>query len=341
MINLWHRDRTPQPLARGLYTPTLCVLAIFCVLAIAKSAAEEKTYPIKPIKLVVGFSAGGNSDATARLLASALSASLRQPVIVENRTGAGGIVAANFVAKEFPDGYTLLLSSVGPLCVAPQFVKNLPYNPQTDFAPISMLTSSDLIMVVNPAVGVRTLAEFTTMAKANPRTLTIASTGVGSAGHLAIELYERAAGVDVIHVPYRNVGSLSSDLLGGRVSATFAPAMRIHQHLADGTLIALAGTGPKRVAATPNIPTFTELGYQGFEVLDWYALLAPANTPSAILDRLNNEVVKGLSDPSTATQLAAFGLEPTPSSRAALAVYIQKEARNWSLIMGSATERPP
>jgi tripartite-type tricarboxylate transporter receptor subunit TctC len=326
---------------RRAFAATVWILVTVASCVLDVHAADSSSYPDRRIRLVVGFGAGGNSDVVARLLASALSVPFKQPVFVENRPGAGGNIAADAVAKAKPDGYTLLLSSVGPLVVAPTMVPNLPYRPDTDFEPISLLTSSDLVLVVNATVGVRTLGEFTALAKLKPRTLTVASTGIGSAGHLAIELYTRSAGADVIHVPYRNAETISGDLLAGRVSGAFAPTARVLQHCVEGTLVALGTTGPTRSIPMPKVPTFIELGYPNVEVLDWYALLAPAGTPPGILDELNREVAKALNEPSTRSRLAKYGLDPIPSSRADLGRYLQKEALTWSTLLPTMAEHPP
>jgi tripartite-type tricarboxylate transporter receptor subunit TctC len=307
---------------------------------LSPDAESVAAYPDHPIKLVVGFAAGGNSDLVARVLASGLGESLKKPVFVENHSGAGGDIAAALVAKARADGYTLLLSSIGPLSVAPILVSDLPYNPSVDLDPISLVTSSDHVLVISPVVGARTLEEFLKLAREAPGAITVASTGIGTVSHLAIAMLARSAGVHLTHVPYRSVESLSGDLMTGRVSAAFAPTARVAQRCINGTLFALASTGTHRSIELPDTPTFGERGYPDVEIVDWYALMAPANTPRSLLDKLNNEVGKILQSPSTRSKLQPYGLVPIPSTRAELARHMQTEALRWSKLVAADARAP-
>src|SRR6185503_14848531 len=235
--------------------------------------------PTRPITLTVGFAAGGATDTAARIIAKKLSENLGVSVVVDNKAGAGGNIAAQQIATATPDGYTISLSSVGPLSVAPALYKQLSYDPRRDIAPLTMGMVFPNVFVVNVDVPARTLAEFVALAKAKPGELTYASSGVGGAGHLAGELFKQAAGIDMIHVPYKGGGPAMTDLLGGRVTMYPAVPSTALPHIQAGKVRALAVTGPKRLPTMPDVPTVAESGYPGFEAMNWYAFVAPAKTP--------------------------------------------------------------
>jgi len=315
---------------------TILRIAAVAALAFAGSASAQDTWPSKPITLVVGFAAGGATDASARIIAKKLADNVKQSVVVDNRPGAGGNLAAQLVANSPGDGYTIHLSSVGPLSVAPTLVKNLPYDPEKDLAPLTMGVVFPNVFVVHAAVPAKTFPEFIALAKKEPGTLNYASTGIGSASHLAGELLKQRAGIDMTHIPYKGGGPIMTDLLTGRVTGYFSTLSTAGPHIEAGKLRALATSGLTRMTAMPNVPTVAESGFPGFEAVNWYALVAPGKTPPALLDRINAELVKVLKDPEVAKQLAEHGMEPAPMTRAELAAYIKKERDSWAKVIKTA-----
>jgi tripartite-type tricarboxylate transporter receptor subunit TctC len=305
-------------------------------LALPVVAAAQANFPTRPVTLTVGFAPGGGTDTAARIIAKKLGENIGQAVIVENKAGAGGNIAAQHIATAAPDGYTIHLTSVGPMSVAPAMSKNLPYDPKRDIAPLTMGVVFPNVIVVHPSVPAKTLAEYVALAKQKPGELNYASSGVGGAGHLTGELFKQRAGVDIVHVPYKGGGPAMTDLLGGRVTMYPSVPSTAAPHVEAGKLRALATTGPKRTATMPNVPTVAESGYPGFEATNWYAFVAPAKTPKEILDYWNRELVKVLKDPAVKSELAKHGLEPMPGTREELASYIDKETATWSKVVRDA-----
>ena len=302
------------------------------LLALAASAQAQEFPPKKPVSLVVGFAAGGAADAAARLIAKKLGENIGQSVVVENKGGAGGNIAHQQVANAAADGSVLLFGSVGPLTIAPHLMK-LPYDPFKDLAPISGGVNFPNVLVVHKGAGVKTLAEFVAKAKKNPGTVDYASTGAGSASHLAGELFNQRAGIDMVHVPYKGGAPALQDLLGERVTSYFAAPPTALPHIEAGKLIPLATTGLTRPAYMPDIPTVAEAGYPGFEALNWYAFVAPGKTPKPMLDRWNTEIVKVLNDPGVKEALNKHGLTPQPTTRAEFAAFMKKEYEQWGRLV--------
>ncbi len=302
------------------------------LLALAASAQAQDFPPKKPVSLVVGFAAGGAADAAARLIAKKLGENIGQSVVVENKGGAGGNIAHQQVANAAADGSVLLFGSVGPLTIAPHLMK-LPYDPFKDLAPISGGVNFPNVLVVHKGAGVKTLAEFVAKAKKNPGTVDYASTGAGSASHLAGELFNQRAGIDMVHVPYKGGAPALQDLLGERVTSYFAAPPTALPHIEAGKLIPLATTGLTRPAYMPDIPTVAEAGYPGFEALNWYAFVAPGKTPKPMLDRWNTEIVKVLNDPGVKDALNKHGLTPQPTTRAEFAAFMKKEYEQWGRLV--------
>ncbi|MBC7468089.1 MAG: tripartite tricarboxylate transporter substrate binding protein [Ramlibacter sp.] len=288
--------------------------------------------PRKPVTLVVGFAAGGAADAAARLIARKLGENIGQTVIVENKAGAGGNIAHQQVASGPTDGSMLLLGSIGPLTIAPHMMK-LPYDPFKDLAPVSGGVYFPNVLVVNAHSGIKNLPDFVALAKTKPDAVSFASTGSGSASHLAGELFAQRTGTEMLHVPYRGGAPAMQDLLGGRFTGYFAAPPTALPQLEAGKLVALATTGPTRPAYLPNIPTVAESGYPGFEALNWYAFVAPGKTPAPLLDRWNQEMVKVLNDATVRDALAKLGLTPHPTSRAELSDFMKKESAKWGAIV--------
>ena len=302
------------------------------LLALAASAQAQDFPPKKPVSLVVGFAAGGAADASARLIAKKLGENIGQSVVVENKGGAGGNIAHQQVANAAADGSVLLFGSVGPLTIAPHLMK-LPYDPFKDLAPISGGVNFPNVLVVHKGAGVKTLAEFVAKARKNPGTVDYASTGAGSASHLAGELFNQRAGIDMVHVPYKGGAPALQDLLGERVTSYFAAPPTALPHIEAGKLIPLATTGLTRPAYMPDIPTVAEAGYPGFEALNWYAFVAPGKTPKPMLDRWNTEIVKVLNDPGVKDALNKHGLTPQPTTRAEFAAFMKKEYEQWGRLV--------
>ena len=302
----------------------------------ATQAFAQPAFPSRPLAMVVGFAPGGGTDTVARILAKTVGEQLGQQVIVENKAGAGGNIATDFVAKSAPDGYTILLGNVGSLTVAPHLLANLPYDPLRDFAPITMAVVFANVIVVHPSVQANTLADFVRLAKEKPGQITYGSSGIGGAGHLAGELLRMMAGVDLVHVPYKGGGPAMQGLLGGQIAAYFATPVAAGPHMKAGKARALATTGAARSPFLPEVPTVAESGYPGYEAINWYAYVAPAKTPKEIIERLNREIVKALGAPEVKELLAKQGLEPKPSTMEELARTIEREHATWGRVVKEA-----
>ena len=311
------------------------IVALAAALA-AAAGAFAQTYPGRPVTLIVGFAPGGGTDTVARVMQKKLGEYLGQTVVVENRSGAGGTIAAGIVAKAEPDGYTILLATIAALAVAPHLNSKLPYNPLTDFAPISMATVSGNVLVVHPSVPAKTLSEYVKLANTQPGGIAYGTSGVGSAGHLAGELFRLTAKANLTHVPYKGGGPAMSDLLGGQIPSVFASATTATPQVKSGKLRALGSTGPKRSAALPDVPTIAEQGYPGYQATNWYAFVAPAKAPKDVVARLNREIVKTLNDPDTHAAILKQGEEPTPSTPEELARHMKSEYDTWGRVIKEA-----
>ena len=314
---------------RRLLRATLFALA---GLALVGAAPAQDFPPKKSVTLMVGFAPGGAADAAARLIARKLGDNIGQTIVVDNRAGAGGNIAHQLVANGPTDGSMLLLCSSGQLTIAPHMLK-VGYDPFKDLAPISGGVYFPNMLVVNSNSGIKTLADFVAAAKKSPGNVTFASTGSGSASHLAGELFAQRAGADMTHVPYRGGAPAMQDLLAGRFTGYFAAPPTALPHVESGKLVPLATTGLTRPAYLPNIPTVAEAGFPGFEALNWYAFVASAKTPAPILDRWNQEVVKVLKDPEVRDALTKHGLTPHPTTRAELTDFMTRESTKWGAIV--------
>ena len=312
------------------------LLLTAAALLFAGAAAAQSDFPSRTITMLVGFAPGGATDTAARIIARKLAENIGQSVVVENKAGAGGNIAHQAVAIAPPDGYTILLGSVGPLAVSPHLIAKLPYDPLKDLAPLTMAVNFPNVLVVHAGVPAKTLAEYIALAKAKPGSLDYASTGVGSASHLAGELFNQRAGVDIVHIPYKGGGPAMTDLLGGRVGAYYSTHSTAGPHIETGKLRALAVTGLKRSSFLPNVPTIAESGFPGFEASNWYAFVTSSKVPAPILERLNKELVKALNAPEVKEQLAKHFLEPSPGTREELAKYIKAEYDNWGEVVKKA-----
>jgi tripartite-type tricarboxylate transporter receptor subunit TctC len=303
-------------------------------LALAASAAFAQ-YPNKPVTIVVGFEPGGGTDTTARILQPVLGEQLGQQIVVENRAGAGGNIAVDHVAKAAPDGYTIVLANVGALAVNPHILKT-PYDPLKDLVPISMAAEFANVLVVQPSLGVNTVADFVKLAKSKPATITYASSGIGGAGHLSGELLRRVASIDIVHVPYKGGGPAMQGFLGGQVASFFATPISSISQIRAGKAKAVATTGSKRAALMPDVPTIAESGYPGYEALNWYGFLGPRGLQKDVVERLNKEIVKALAHPQVVAALHKTGTEPKSSTADEFAAYIKREYDTWGKVVKEA-----
>jgi len=308
------------------------IVAALC----ASAVVAAQGFPARTVTLTVGFAPGGGTDTAARIVAQKLSENIGQPVVVDNRAGAGGNIAAQHIANAAPDGYTIHLTSVGPMAVSPHIVQGLAYDPKRDIAPITMGVVFPNVLVVNPSLPVKTVGDLVELAKRQPGKLTYGSSGVGGAGHLSGELFKLRAGIDMVHVPYKGGGPAMTDLIAGRIDMYPGVPSTVLPFVQQGKVRAIATTGAKRTPLMPDVPTVAESGYPGFEAVNWYAFVAPGKTPPDILDYWNRELVKVLNDPKVATELAKHGLDPSPSTREELARYMAREYEQWGTVVAKA-----
>jgi tripartite-type tricarboxylate transporter receptor subunit TctC len=293
-------------------------------------------YPTRPIRLIVPYAPGGGADSVARIVAKKVSENIGQPIVIENRGGAGAILGTDMVAKAEPDGYTLLLGQSGPISINPAVYKSLPYDPVKDFAPVTMTTGYPYILAVNSELPTKSLQEFVALAKSKPGTMNYGTTGVGAANHLVTELFNSKAGLKMTHIPYRGTALAVGDLVSGQLTMVFSDPISVLPHIQSGKLRALAVTNLERSAVAPQVPTVAESGYPGFEALAWHGILAPAGTPPAIVKKLNEEIVKALSDPETRKLLANQAMQPVGNTPEAFAAFIQKDIATWKAVAAAA-----
>ena len=304
------------------------------------ASAHAQNYPLKPIKLVVPYPPGGGTDTIARPFAKLLATELGQSVIVDNRGGAGGNLGMELVARSPADGYTILLALTPQLAVNISLFDKLSYDPRRDFAPITLLAEGPYLLVVHPSLKVNSVAELIALAKAKPGELNYATSGNGSGGHMAAELFTSMAGIQMTHTPYKGGGQALNDVLSGHVQVLFAPPVSASQHVKNGRLLALGITGAKASASLPLVPTLSDAGVPGYDSSVWYGLLAPAGTPKDIVAKLNAAALKVLQHPDFHALLVSNGIEPMGSSPNELSLYITKEITKWSKVIQSAGIKP-
>jgi tripartite-type tricarboxylate transporter receptor subunit TctC len=300
--------------------------------------AAEPAYPTKPVRVLVGFSPGGGTDVAIRIIGKRLSEMWGQQVVIDNRPGAGGLVAFEIVAKANPDGYTLLATSPS-FAIQPGLAAKLPYDPVRDFAPITMASAAPYLLVVHPGVEAKTVKDLVALAKANPGKLNYASGGIGSAQHLTAELFRLVAGVDIVHVPYKGAVSVP-DVIAGRIQLLFSGVPQALAHVKAGRLRALGVTTPKRTPVLPEIPTIAESGVPGYEVTVWYGVLGTGRTPKPIVDKLNSGFVQAIQSPEVRQQLSAMGLEPVGNSVAEFTTTVRTEIKQWADVIKRAGIKP-
>jgi len=301
-----------------------------------RATAQEASYPSRPVTMVVTFPAGGASDVLARAVAAAMARDLGKAVAVENRAGAGGHIGAESVAHAAPDGYTILFGTNGTLGIGPALYKNLRYDPARDLVPIGILHKLPLMLIVNPAVPAKSLRELIDYARANPGKLSFASAGVGTASHLAGELFKEQAKIDILHVPYKGDGATFPDLLAGRVSMMMETIPTALPMVKSGGMRAIGVTVKERSSSAPDIPTLAESGLPDFDVSAWTGLFAPAGTPRAIIERLNAETVKIAGDKGYVSLIQSMGTDVASSSPEAFGQFVHDDVARWTEVIQRA-----
>jgi tripartite-type tricarboxylate transporter receptor subunit TctC len=312
---------------------------IAATLACAATTSSAQGFPEKPVRFVVGFTPGGPSDILARALGQKLAERWNQQVVIENRPGAGGNVAAEVVARSAADGYTWLLGNNSILATNQTLYRSLPYDPVKDFAPVSLVAVQPNILVVNPQVPANSVAELIALAKKNPGKLNYASSGAGAAAHLAGELFKTMAGVDLVHVPYKGAQPALTDVIAGQVQVMFATSASVIPFIKAGKLRGLAVTTARRSPSVPDLPTVSEAGVAGFEAITWHGVVVPAATPTPLVERLNRDIVSVLSLPDLRERLAALGAEVLAGTPREFADYIAAEIPKWSKVVRDSGAR--
>ena len=306
--------------------------AVVLALFVFKSA-HAQTYPSKPIRFVVPFAAGGGSDLVARTVAAKLTESLGQSVIVDNRTGAAGSIGADIASKSPPDGHTLLLGSNGPLAINPSLYAKLPYDAARDFAPVSLVTIMPFLLVVHPALPVKSVRELVALAKSKPDELNYGSPGNGSTTHLANELLKSMTGIRITHVPYKGVAPAATDLISGQVQMMSGDLSTLLPHVRSHRMRAIAVTATRRSTLLPDMPTVAESGVPGYNAVGWFGVLVPAGTPRPVVDRLNAAINKGLASSDARERLGALGGEVAGDTPEHFGAHIRGEAAKWGKLI--------
>ncbi len=317
---------------------TLCAaLGGAALLALAAPAsAQDTAWPTKPIRVIVTFPPGGSADAIVRAISPRVSERLGQPLVIENRPGAGGNIGLTAVAKAEADGYTLGLGAAGALSANVSLYPQMPFDPVKDLKPVSMVAAIPFVIVGHPSVGVRTQAELIALAKRDPSKLTIGHGGNGTAMHLTASLFDQMAGVKIVQAAYRGSGPAAMDALAGQIPLAVTDLPAAIQHIRAGKLQAFSVTGSRRVPALPDVPTVAEAGLPGYESVGWFGIVAPAATPDTIVNKLNAAIVEALNDPTIQTNIRAVGVEPAPSTPQAFADYIKSETVKWGQVIRNA-----
>jgi len=310
------------------------------LLAAAFSIAAAAQYPDKPVRIIVPFAAGGPTDILARLVAEGLAMRLGGPVIAENRPGGSGNPGTDLVAKAAPDGYTLLLGYIGPLAINPTLFGNLPFRPLEDFAPVSLLVTTPLVVVVNPAFPPATMQELVKFAKASPKPVFYASPGSGSANHMATELFRLAAGVELTQIPYKGLAPAVMDVVAGQVPFIFSGLSVAIPQIKAGKLRALAVSTRERAPSLPDVPTMQEAGFRNFDVSAWFGLLAPAKVPQAILDRLEKATQEIMATKEAVARVESLGMVAKPTSAKEFGRFMKSELEMWSKVVKDSGARP-
>jgi tripartite-type tricarboxylate transporter receptor subunit TctC len=314
--------------------PLLCIAAL--ALHAVSDRADAQTYPNRAITLVIPFAPGGSTSIVGRVIADKMSELVGEKIVIDNRPGAGGTVGTKAVAKSDPDGYTLMLGYTGTLAIGPSLYKNAGYDPRKDFAPIGMIGNAPNSLVVHPSFPAKTVAELIAYAKANPGKVNFGSAGAGTVSHITGEYFARAAGITLVHIPYKGTGPALTDLLGGHIPMAFAPIPASHANVSAGLLRALAVTSLRRTSLLPDVPTIAEAGLPGYEAIVYNALLAPAGLPREIVNKLQAEVAKAGRSADVQERFAQLGITMTASTPEELADFIKIETAKWAKIIREA-----
>jgi len=312
-------------------------LLVGALAGLPNAGAQE--YPTKPIRLVITYPPGGNTDLVGRALALKLGEFMGQQVVVDNRGGAGGVLGSMITAQSAPDGYTIMLGTSAGMVINPLLSRKLTYDPVRDFAPVSMVVIVPQLLVINPQLPVKNVRELIAFAKAKPGYLNAGSSGVGTPNHFGTELLKWLAGVDIVHVPYKGGAPALTDLLGGQIQMAFSSVPAVLPHIKAGRLVALGVGSAKRSPALPNIPTIAEAGVPGYEYTTWYGIFAPAKTPRTLIARLNAEIVKAMETPDIKDRFTALGGDPDPGTPEELRAYMANESAKWAKIIKAANIR--
>ena len=315
-------------------TLTRCA-AIIALLGLAGGAAAQTNYPNRPVRMIVAFPPGGPTDLVARLVGPKLTETLGQQIVIDNRPGAGGTVGAAILAKALADGYALLTAANGEIAIAPSLYARLPYDPTRDFAPVSRIGSSQLMLAVHPGVAAASVRDLIALAKGKPGTINYATGGVGTTPHLAAELFKVLAGIDIVHVPYKGAGPAIAETMGGQVQVLFSGVSAVMPHARSGRLRALASTGDKRLAAWPELPTAGET-VSGYQASSWYGVFAPHGTPQSVIARLHGAIAAAARDAEVIERMVAMGIEAEGTDPARFAVQVREEVAKWAKVVKAA-----
>ena len=312
----------------------IALIAALCTVAIPALAQDK--WPSKPIKYVVPFPPGGTTDILARLIGAKLSTALGQPVLVENKAGAGGNIGSDFVAKSAPDGYTILGGTISSHAINVSMYKDMPYDPVKDFVPITLIGTNANVLVVDPKSTAKTVQELIAQAKAKPGSMSFASAGNGTSQHLSGELFKAMAGLDLVHIPYKGSAPAIQDVMAGQVPMMFDTTVVAGPHVKSGNVRALAVTSSKRVQGMESIPTMAEAGVPGYQIVSWQGIFAPAGTPKDIVARLNSELVKIIALPDIRERLDALGVDPVANTSEEFSAFQKAEIAKWAKVIKDA-----
>ena len=313
-----------------MLSPISALLGACCCIASFHIFAVEPAYPVKPVRIIVPFAAGGPTDIVARTVAQHMTLAFGQSVVIDNRPGAGGVLGADLAAKSAPDGYTLLLCSTGAMAINPGLLPYMPYDPVRDFEPITLVVTIPYLLLVQPAFAAQSVKDLVAYAKARPGQLNYGSAGTGATSHLAMELFRSMAGISIVHVPYKGSALAATDLVGGQLQLMFDAPPSALPFVRSGKLRALGISTARRSPLLPDMPTISEAGVSGFEVLTWSGICAPARTPRAIIARLNEVMVNGVSSRETREKFFALGADVVASSPEAFGKFLASELAKWS-----------
>lgn len=312
----------------------IALLLNFSPISYAQESANS--YPSRTVKIISPFAPGGATDILARILAQKLGEAWKQTIIVDNKSGGGGVIAAAEVARAEKDGYTLLLGSVGPVAVLPKIMKKVPYDSERDFAGVDIIVNVENVVVINNQVPVKNIPELIAYAKANPGKLHSGSSGIATTGHLALEVFKQQTGVDIVHVPYRGGAPMATALLAGDIQMSFSTVPSVIQHIKSGKLRAIAVTGDKSIETLSDIKPIKDQGVPGYKVGSWYGILAPSGTPPAIINKINNELGKIVANPEVRAKLLEQGWTTTHTTPAQMNKQIQTEIQDWKVVIEKA-----